>query len=313
MSSETIYYIYLIEDLNPPTEKYLYLGKRKTNLPLELDPYMGSSKDKEFRSRLKSSPSEFKRHILSMHSNEIELSLEEIRLHELYNVDKNPAYYNKQKQKSTGFDATGFCAYRHIVSGEIEWLSTDDYRVLDGTYVGHLTDIGNYKHNITGISKSLSITDPLVLDGTYVGITTGYCIYKHSITGERKYLPSNHKSVLDGTFIGNKTGYCSFKNKLTGEISYLPSTHQDVLDGTVIGLRTGKATYKHHITGDKQYLSTNDPLVLDGTYIGLPTGITIYKDYATGKHILQLMKTDPRVISGEYVGFMKKLRHLIDQ
>ena len=49
----------------------------------------------------------FTKSILSIHPTRVAAVGEEIRLHNLYDVAKNPEYYNKAKQTSTGFDTTG--------------------------------------------------------------------------------------------------------------------------------------------------------------------------------------------------------------
>lgn len=83
-----------------------------------------------------------------------------------------------------------------------------------------------------------------------------------------------------------------------------------VKDGTLTALSANTTCFKHSITGQTTRLAIDDPLVLDGTYVGIRKGqigqrgriyLSNYVDRATGKITIKVPKTDPRVISGEYI------------
>lgn len=72
-----------------------YIGRRSCNCPIEDDPYMGSYKDKSFNPTHKI--------IIKTFNTREEALEEEIKLHKLYDVDNNPIFANRAKQKSTKF------------------------------------------------------------------------------------------------------------------------------------------------------------------------------------------------------------------
>lgn len=78
----------------------LYIGKRScTCLPEEDIDYMSSSKYVPKQDCFKV--------ILSKFESSSDAIQDEIKLHTLFNVGVNPAFYNKAKQTSTSFDTTG--------------------------------------------------------------------------------------------------------------------------------------------------------------------------------------------------------------
>ncbi len=100
-----IHYIYKITNLKPSDERLYYIGVKSSVNP-ETDNYMGTSKYLS-EAMTKIGKRNFKKEILSIWDTR-ELALkEEIRLHNIYNVAVNNTFYNKAKQKTTGFDTTG--------------------------------------------------------------------------------------------------------------------------------------------------------------------------------------------------------------
>ena len=92
------YYTYLLTNIHNGMQ---YIGKRQCScLPNEDTAYMGSSKyvPKE----------ECTKQILQVFTSHKEAVLDEIRLHDLYDVGVNPNFYNRAKQTSIKFDTTGF-------------------------------------------------------------------------------------------------------------------------------------------------------------------------------------------------------------
>ncbi|MDA9262994.1 NUMOD3 domain-containing DNA-binding protein [bacterium] len=69
--------------------------------------YFSSSTDKEFKSDQKTNPQDYKYKVVSIRDTREESVGLEIRLHAKFNVDINESFYNKVKQTSRGFDATG--------------------------------------------------------------------------------------------------------------------------------------------------------------------------------------------------------------
>lgn len=114
------HYVYKIINNNPSDERQYYIGVRtaKGCTPDKDTEYWGSSK------YLKESINEiglenFSKEILSIWNTREEAVAEEIRLHTQFDVSKNPEFYNKSKQTTTGFDTGGVILENH-------WLKTAD-------------------------------------------------------------------------------------------------------------------------------------------------------------------------------------------
>lgn len=101
--SNKFHYVYEIEEI--PTNKK-YIGSRSSILLPEKDlgfKYFSSSTDKDFKNKQKNNPDDYKYKILSVHDNRKEAFLEEIRLHDFFQVHLNVSFINKAKQTSTYF------------------------------------------------------------------------------------------------------------------------------------------------------------------------------------------------------------------
>jgi hypothetical protein len=88
----------------------IYIGSRTSNIEPANDlgkKYFSSSKDKEFQKEQRENPENFIYEVLSIYNNKDDMLNEEIRLHNLYDVGKNPNYYNKSKQTSKNFSTSG--------------------------------------------------------------------------------------------------------------------------------------------------------------------------------------------------------------
>lgn len=104
---EQYHYTYQITNL---LNKISYIGLRTSNISPEKDlgiSYFSSSTNNEFIKDQLNCPYNFKYEILNVFNNRMDAINDEIRLHELYNVGKNPMFYNKQNQTSNGIDFTG--------------------------------------------------------------------------------------------------------------------------------------------------------------------------------------------------------------
>lgn len=100
----TFHYVYRITNIN--TKRHYY-GCRTSKVCPKLDlgvKYFSSSKDMSFLQEQKISPNDFKYKIIMCFPTRERALLFEIRLHEKFNVDKNPIFYNKSKQTTTGFN-----------------------------------------------------------------------------------------------------------------------------------------------------------------------------------------------------------------
>lgn len=87
-----------------------YIGVRTSKeLPFEDIgiKYFSSSTDKDFISEQKNYPENFIYEVINTFDNRTDALMDEVRLHDIYDVCKNPQFYNLSKQTSNGMDFTG--------------------------------------------------------------------------------------------------------------------------------------------------------------------------------------------------------------
>ena len=87
-----------------------YIGVRTSKIPPIHDigiKYFSSSSDKEFKKDQKDNPQDYDYKIIGLFPTREEASMNEVELHETYNVGKNPRFYNLCKVTSIGFDTSG--------------------------------------------------------------------------------------------------------------------------------------------------------------------------------------------------------------
>lgn len=101
------HYVYRITNLK---ENKHYYGCRTTKIKPVNDlgfKYLSSSTDKEFKTKQKERPWQFKYKIIKIYETREQAINFEIKLHNYFDVGKNPNFYNRAKQTSTGWDTTG--------------------------------------------------------------------------------------------------------------------------------------------------------------------------------------------------------------
>jgi hypothetical protein len=87
-----------------------YIGVRTSKIPPIHDlgiKYFSSSSDKQFKKDQKINPQDYEYKIIGVFTTYKEASLNEIELHETYNVGRNPRFYNRAKATSIGFNTSG--------------------------------------------------------------------------------------------------------------------------------------------------------------------------------------------------------------
>jgi hypothetical protein len=106
--------------LNPVDERVEYIGVRSCNgLPENDTRYQGSSKHLP-------RTIQYRKEIIAVWPTREEAVAHEIALHDLHDVARSPRFFNKAKQKSTGFDAGAFSA------GDNHWTRKVDPEQLKG-------------------------------------------------------------------------------------------------------------------------------------------------------------------------------------
>ena len=109
--SDDIYYMnhYTYKITNIKTNKS-YIGVRSCEDTPSEDigiKYFSSSSDKVFISEQRINPENFIYEVINTFDNRVDALTDEIRLHEMHDVCKNPQFYNLSKQTSNGMDFTG--------------------------------------------------------------------------------------------------------------------------------------------------------------------------------------------------------------
>ena len=100
----------------------------------DLKKYQTSSKLTCFKECLKLNPLNYHYEILSYHSTRDKATIEEARLHELYNIGLNPLYFNIVKQTITGFSTTGMVTTSDS-DGNIFFIHVNDERYKSGELI----------------------------------------------------------------------------------------------------------------------------------------------------------------------------------
>jgi hypothetical protein len=101
------YYIYEIECYHPNYKGMKYIGKRQCECEPINDDYWGSGRRMNKKIVNEIGHEYFSKKIIVLCDNPKQLVEQEIYLHEVHDVGRNPKYFNIVKQTSTGFDRTG--------------------------------------------------------------------------------------------------------------------------------------------------------------------------------------------------------------
>lgn len=121
------HYIYKITNLKPLDARKYYIGVRTCECSPEDDKkYMGSSKYlKDVFAEI--GIDNFKKEILSVWDTRKLANKEEIRLHELYDVAKNPKFYNKSRATTGKFCTEGHVTVLDTRDGKTKNVNKEDY------------------------------------------------------------------------------------------------------------------------------------------------------------------------------------------
>ena len=123
------HYVYKIINGDPIDHRKFYIGVRSTH---HQDPnndtnYRSSSKYLK-QALLEIGHKNFSKEILSVWETREEANAEEVRLHNLFDVARNPEYYNKSKARSKRFCTEGMTTAKNILTGENEFVTVEEAR-----------------------------------------------------------------------------------------------------------------------------------------------------------------------------------------
>jgi hypothetical protein len=221
--------------------------------------YFSSSTDKIFRLDQKENPSNYKYIILKRFKSRIAALNLEIKLHNEFNVNVNPKFYNKAKQSSEKCDTSGtiFINGKQIKSEEYKKQNKIKYHsygkvsvknkngdtfqvsVNDDRYkVGDLIHVNkNLVNAINKKGKKARISKKEYYSGNYTCNNTGKIPVKNS-KGEKFLIDKNSTQWLTGEVSHVSDGMVSCKNIETGEFLSVSSAEFSE-NSKLVGLNHG--------------------------------------------------------------------------
>ena len=229
-------YVYLITELS--TNKK-YIGVRSCDIPIEDDLgkiYISSSTDESFIQRQKENKSDYSYIVLSNYKTREEANAEEIRLHNLHEVDINEEYYNKTKAQSNKFNPVNKAVVKDK-DNNIRQISINDPRYLSGELVGINKGMVPVKDKDNNILQ-VSINDPRYLSGELVHIDTGMATVKDS-DGNIFKVSVNDPRYLSKELVGHTKGKVPVKDK-NGNMFLVDKNDPRYLSGELIHNMIGK-------------------------------------------------------------------------
>ena len=299
-----LHYVYLITEI---LTNIKYIGVRTSkNLDLlaDLKHYKTSTKNKIFKSLIRNG-SLFTYEILSTHDSREEAVAEEIRLHELYDVAKNPEYYNKAKQTSTGYDTTGKVVVKDK-DGNILHISCNSPLYLNGELKHLLHGKSTFK-DIDGNIFNTNINDDRVLSGKLVGITKGYVSvkYKNKLQEPGFIVKVDDSRYLSGELVSANTGIMTVQD-IHGNFLSIYNDDPRYLSGELTHINKGKVVVKDN-DGNNIQVDITDALYINGTYKSVATNRVIVKDNLGNNYCISV--DDSRYINGELVHVLTGTKH----
>lgn len=200
------HYVYRITNL---VENKHYYGSRTTSRDPFLDlgtHYFSSIKAKEHKWIIedqKQNSSNYRYKIIGCYTTREQALEVEIRLHNKFDVGRNPKFYNASKQSSSGFDTTGKVVVKDS-NGDSFSVSIDDPRYQSGELV-HMSSGKITVKDSNGNTFSVSSDDPRILSGELNGVSKGLGVFKDS-DGNTFSVPIDDPRVLSGELVGATKG-----------------------------------------------------------------------------------------------------------
>ncbi len=231
------HYLYRITNI---VEQKYYYGIRTP--PKNITPqedlgikYFSSSKDKYFREDQKKHPENYKYKIVAIKKTRKEIINLEIFLHEKFNVGLNSKFYNRSKQTSNGYDATGKIPVKDIF-GNIFQVTTNDTRLLSGELVHHTKGWMTTKDNL-GKIHHIQVDDPRYISGDLVHIAVGMILVKDK-NGKKFYISISDPRYLSGELVHFTKNTICVKDA-AGKIFRVASTDPRYTNGELVGSTKG--------------------------------------------------------------------------
>lgn len=229
-------YVYLITELS--TNKK-YIGVRSCDIPIEDDLgkiYISSSTDESFIQRQKENRSNYSYTVLSNYKTREEANAEEIRLHNLHEVDINEEYYNKVKAHAKGFDPVNKVVVKDEYNNILQ-VSVNDPLYLSGELVSIHKGMLTAKDS-AGNTFKISVNDPRYISGELVHIDKNIATVKDK-NGKILKVSINDPRYLSKELVGHTKGKVPVKDK-NGNMFSVDKNDPRYLSGELIHNMIGK-------------------------------------------------------------------------
>ena len=285
-------FVYQITEISTGMKYIGSHGTKKVDPLKALKKYKSTTKDKCFKLNQELNPLNYHYEILSYHSTRDEATLEESRLHFLYDVKTNPKYYNKSNQTANGFSTAGKVVTKDEC-GNIHFVSCDDPRYLSGELISISHGMIVAK-DIYNNCYQVSIDDPRYLSGELVSTLTGKVMAKDA-DGNVYQVNKDDPRYLSGKLVGNASGQVTVRDK-NGNIQSVATNDPRYLSGELVHNTTGCNVVRDS-DGNTLQVSVNDPRYLSGELVSIAKGKVAVKDKDGNNY--QVDVDDPRYLSGE--------------
>ena len=291
--SKKFNYVYLITELSSNRK---YIGVRSCDISIENDLgkiYKSSSSDLDFINRQKVNKNDYTYTLLSNYDTRIEAVNEEIRLHNLYDVDVNNKYFNKVKSVATDFTCFGMVNVRDK-DGNNFYVSVNHPMYISGELV-HMNKGKSVVKDIHGNIIQVDKDDIRIVSGELQYMFKNKVVVK-DIDNNIFHVSIDDARYLSGELIPIARGTVSAKDEYG---NYFQVAKDDIRlkTGELVGNTKGKVTVKDK-DGNTLMTTKDDPRYLSGELIGV-TGnwynidgtvysyIQINRIFNISKHVLQ--------------------------
>ena len=320
-------FVYQITELSTGIKYIGSHGTEKSDPIKDLKKYKSSTLDTCFKLNQKLNPLNYYYEILSYHSTRDDATLEESRLHFLYDVKCNPKYYNRSNQTHNGFSVAGYVTVKDK-DGNTSSVLLDDPRYLSGELVHIQTKTVAVKDK-DGNNFLVKFDNERYLSGELVGVVFGKVvvrdeygnIFQVNIDDERYKLGKlthinkgkavvkdnennilhvnvDNEDYLSGKYQHINKGKAVVKDK-SGNIFQIDVDDERLLSGEYVGIAKGKTCVKDK-SGNIKYVSTNDPEYLSNDLSHINKRKAVVKDKSG--NIFQIDVDDERIKNGSLIG-----------
>ena len=233
-------FVYQITEISTGIKYIGSHGTEKSNPLKALKKYKSSAK--KFKKKQKYNPLNYYYEILSYHETRDEATLEESRLHFLYDVKCNPNYYNLSNQTPNGFSTSGKVVVKDEF-GNTSLVNCNDPNYMSGELTQHSKGMitVRYKNNFIYIT----IDEYYLNKQLYTTISKDKQIVKDK-DGNTSLVDNDDYRLKNGELVSINKDRISVKDKFN---NYYQVNKDDpkYLSGEFVGVNKGNKLSNEHI------------------------------------------------------------------